>query len=82
MGETYETGGVKMPRKDLVGERQQVIYDLLDAMLEKVGNLWDTEQAFAEWVNDHFCVEDFRVHCIGGTPPEEFELEDVYLGWQ
>lgn len=50
-------------------------YDILDAMLEKVGNLWDNEQAFAEWVNDHFMVEDFDVD-------ENGELKDVHLGWQ
>lgn len=64
-----------MPRLNLVEERQQMTYDILDAMLEKVGNLWDNEQAFAEWVNDHFMVEDFDVD-------ENGELKDVHLGWQ
>jgi hypothetical protein len=66
-----------MPRKNLSGPNQQMMYDILE-MLVETGNLWDAEQAIAEWVNDHFHVEDFRVHCIGD---EEFELEEVHLGW-
>ena len=70
-----------MPREDL-DENERVIYDVLDG-LTCAGNPWETANAFEAWVNDNFMVEDFGLwNCIRGTPPEEFDLVDVRLGWK
>lgn len=64
-----------MPRKE-VDDRLKTVYDLLDWL--GYSDDFDVLMCVQEWVNDNFCVAEFRV--TGSH--DDHELEDVSLGWQ